>query len=540
DIDLIRECCGQGIEVEVFVHGAICVSYSGQCLMSSFSKNRSANKGMCAQCCRLKYDLYEDGKKVNTDTRYLLSPKDMCLINDIPELIDAGVSSFKIEGRMKSSAYVGYVTRLYRKAIDEYLTGRKYRISEEEMDDLKVLFNRNFTDDLLYDRNQLFGQKTPNHQGIEIGEVLYNRNEHTYIRLSRDLNQFDGIRINDFGCIVNMLYKDGLLVNGGKRGDTVSLLTKEKLSGKVYKTLDHLLEDKINLTDEKKMPLDIRLSIYPDRNVEVELNTLNDKYTMTCDICAQKALKAPLNEETVTKQFSRLNDTEYYLNSLVLNSEDAFLTIKQLNDIRREAVERFNQYRLDSFTRTEIKTDIELQDINDETDDGEMIQKDDHIILDGKDYPINYVINKESHYVDSDKAVICEFGGLLKDYEEKIGYYTLNICNSYGYEFLKRLGFRNIVLSSELKDNEINDLVASYETRTGHKIRPYKLVSGRRVLMYVKAKPFEKYVKNRSEYKLDDGTNVYDLSFNDRATEIAINEDKSGFSEAYLPLIIET
>ena len=137
---------------------------------------------MCAQCCRLKYDLYEDGKKVNTDTRYLLSPKDMCLIDDIPELIDAGVSSFKIEGRMKSSAYVGYVTKLYRKAIDEYLAGRKYRISEEEMDDLKVLFNRNFTDDLLYDRNQLFGQKTPNHQGIEIGEVLYTRNEQTYIR----------------------------------------------------------------------------------------------------------------------------------------------------------------------------------------------------------------------------------------------------------------------------------------------------------------------------------------------------------------------
>ena len=540
DLELIRECCGQGIEVEVFVHGAICVSYSGQCLMSSYAKSRSANKGMCAQCCRLKYDLYEDDEKVKTDTKYLLSPRDNCLIDDIPDLIDAGVSSFKIEGRMKSSAYVGYVTSLYRKAIDEYCEGRRYKISQDELDKLKVLFNRNFTDDLLHDRNELFGQKTPNHLGIEIGEVLYNKNDHTYIRLSRDLNQFDGIRIGEFGCIVNMLYKDGLLVSNALKGDTVSILSKEKLSGKVFKTQDYILENEINETNEKKVPLDVELSIYPDKNVEVSLKSLNDKYTITTDIIAQEALKAPLNEETVNRQFGKLNDTEYYLNSLKLNSENAFLSVSQLNEIRRNVITKFNEYRLNSFRREELRSEADLSEIKKDIDEGKMIEKGDKILLDQKQYPINFVINKESRYIDSDNAVVCEFGGLLKQYRSKIAYYTLNVCNSYAYEFLKRLGFEHIVLSSELKDNEIKDLIEAYEMRNKCIIKPYRLVSGKRVLMYIKSKPFARYVKNGHTYSLEDGNNHYDLSFVNNVTEISVNQEKITENDDCLPLIIES
>ena len=102
-LDFIQEACKEDIEIECFVHGAICVSYSGECLMSSLTKKRSANKGMCAQCCRLRYELYEDDRRIQTDTDYLLSPKDMFLLNDIPDLIRAGVSSLKIEGRDRKS-----------------------------------------------------------------------------------------------------------------------------------------------------------------------------------------------------------------------------------------------------------------------------------------------------------------------------------------------------------------------------------------------------------------------------------------------------
>ena len=540
DLKLIRQCCHNGIEVEVFVHGAICVSYSGQCLMSSFSKNRSANKGMCAQCCRLRYDLYQEDRKINTATRYLLSPKDMCLIDDIPDLIDAGVSSFKIEGRMKSSAYVGYVTGLYRKAIDEYLEGRRFRITDAELEKLKVLFNRNFTDDLLHDRNDLFGQKAPNHLGIEIGEVLYNRNDHTYIRLSRELNQFDGIRINDFGCIVNMLYKDSLLVNKGLKGEVVSILTKEKLSGKVYKTQDYILENQVNAINEKKMPLEMELSIYPDKNVEISLKCLDDKYVIRSEITAQKALKVHINEDTVRRQFSKLNDTEYYLESLKLDTEDAFLTIRELNEIRRNAIEEFNNCRLSGFTRKLMESEFELADLHDDAKEGEMIERNDTIFLNGKAYPINFVINKESRYVEGERAVISEFGGLLKQYPDKIAYYTLNVCNSYAYEFLKRLGFSHIILSSELKDNEISDLIGAYKARNSHEIVPYQFVSGKRILMYIKSKPFSRYAENGLKYSLSDGNNRYDIDFVHNVTEISENHGNSTLNKGCQPLIIET
>ena len=130
-LDFIKEACKQDIEIETFVHGAICVSYSGQCLLSSYTKNRSANKGMCAQCCRLKYKLIdEDGKQIETDTNYLLSPKDMCLLEDIPSLIQAGVSSLKIEGRMRSPYYLATVLSSYRRIIDNYYNGT---LTEEQI-----------------------------------------------------------------------------------------------------------------------------------------------------------------------------------------------------------------------------------------------------------------------------------------------------------------------------------------------------------------------------------------------------------------------
>ena len=119
-IEIVQEACRTGVQIEVFVYGAICISYSGQCLMSAATKDRSANRGMCAQCCRLKY--YPDGKK-NSNGEYILSPKDLNVIDHLPELIKAGVSSLKIEGRMKRPEYVWLVSITFREAIDAYYAG---------------------------------------------------------------------------------------------------------------------------------------------------------------------------------------------------------------------------------------------------------------------------------------------------------------------------------------------------------------------------------------------------------------------------------
>ena len=521
DIDLIRQACKQGIEVETFVHGAICVSYSGQCLMSSSSKNRSANKGMCAQCCRLKYSLFDEhNKRINTDTDYLISPRDMFLINDIPELIEAGVSSFKIEGRMKSAAYVGYATRMYRKAIDCYLEGKSFSLSDDELYNLKVLFNREFTNDLLYDRKNIFGQKTPNHLGVRIGKVISYKDGSALIKLDHDLAQFDGIRINDFGCIVNRLYKNGLLVNKAEKGDTVSIETKTYVKGDVFKTLDHLLEKQIENSPLKKLPLDLSVSLYPGQQAKVKLSCNGLEMLYQSDITVQQAKNAPLNNETVSKQFSKLNDTIYYLEKINVDTKDSFLPVKDLNTIRREAIDAFNNYRLNSFKRQIISTDYETHDLKQQINDGPLVQSDDYISDKDRKYKINYVINKDSQYCSEKDAVISEFGGLLKEYDHKIAYYTLNVCNSYAYEFLMRLGFEKIVLSSELHENEINDLIVSFKKRNNLDIYPYILKKGDRVLMYIKTNPFDRYISDDHLYHLNDGNNEYQIRKNKGLTEI--------------------
>ncbi len=527
DLDLIREASSLGIETEVFVHGAICVSYSGQCLMSSATKHRSANKGMCAQCCRLQYELHEkNGKRVKTDTDYLLSPKDMFLLNDIGKLIEAGVSSFKIEGRMKSPAYVAYVTRMYRRAIDMALEGKRFIPDEQDIHDLKVLFNREFTNDLLYGRNGLFGQKTPNHQGVKIGEVLYQKNGKTYISLREKLSQFDGIRIGEFGCILNRLYKEGLLTNSVSPGEIAEIDCDEKVGGSVFKTLDHELETRLLSENALRIPLDLQVSIHEGHNVTVTMKSGRDEFTYVSDKIAQKALKMPLDEASVRKQFSRLNDTIYELSSFLCDTKDAFLPVSDLNQIRRNAIVAFDEYRLDSFRKEAVLPSYETKKVK-PLDHVEGIRQENGRVFIGNDiYEMNYVINPHSEYPEGAYAVICEFGGLLKEYEHKIAYYTLNCCNSHTYEFLMRLGFESVVLSSELGENEIRDLIEGYENRNHVRIRPICFTRGDRVLMYLKSDPFQKYAEEGKDYFLSDRKNVYRIRKNKGIIEL-IQDDFS-------------
>lgn len=526
-LELIKQACKEDIEIETFVHGAICVAYSGQCLMSSVTKNRSANRGMCAQCCRLRYDLYEDnGEQIKTDTEYLLSPKDMYLLEDIPDLIKAGVASFKIEGRMKSAAYVQYVTSLYRKAIDNALDNKPYRLSKEEFTKLKVLFNRNFTNDLLHGHNDLFNQKSPNHLGIPIGKTINYKQGQIFIRLDKDLSQFDGIRINEFGCIVNRLYKNGLLVNSAKAGDTVAVDSDENQSGVVFKTLDHKLEEELASENEKHIPISLNITLKPENNANITVYVNGQVFNYESNIIVQKAQKAPITKDNLIKQFSRLNDTPYYLDSLDCDIDNAFVSIKDLNEIRRQMVECLNEYRLNSFKRKEIKKEYEYVGLSEEDHEDRMIETDDVLLYDGESFPKNYVINTDSVYPEGDKALICEFGGILKGYQKKIAYYTLNCNNSYTYEFLKRCGFKQIILSTELHENEINDLIRAYEERNGIKIRPYVFKEGNRILMYIRTNPLDRYMDENKKYYLSDGTNDYLIRHNHGLTEL-IETDKN-------------
>ncbi|MBR2830657.1 MAG: U32 family peptidase, partial [Solobacterium sp.] len=150
-LEVIKDCIREGIDIEVFAYGAICISYSGQCLMSQAVKNRSGNRGMCAQLCRLRYQ-WSDGRQATRDEagEYLLSPKDLNVIDRVPELIEAGVSSLKIEGRMKRPEYVWLVVRTFREAIDACYRGETYKPSRQRLKDLMLMFNRGFSQGHLF------------------------------------------------------------------------------------------------------------------------------------------------------------------------------------------------------------------------------------------------------------------------------------------------------------------------------------------------------------------------------------------------------
>ena len=548
NLEFIKEACSQDIDIETFIHGAICVSYSGQCLMSSFSKNRSANKGMCAQCCRLKYSLYENGNKVNTDTDYLLSPKDMFLLNDIPSLIKAGVKSFKIEGRMKSSAYVGLVTSIYRKAIDAYYNNEKFNLSQKEYNDLLLVFNRGFTNSYLLDNNaDIFSNFRPNHMGKEIGKVIDYRDGNCLIRLFSDINQFDGIRIiskkGDTGKILNSLTVNKKLVSKAYKNEIITVkVDSPVLKGdRVVRTLDFNLEESINNYQLKKQEISINIDFIENKPIIVEC-CLNDiKYSKIFDICPDAALKAPISKETLFNVFSKVDFNPFILTKLEGNIGNAFMPKSKINEIRREFYESFNEYILSLFKRNRndfIKLE-HIWDSNPKADLNNIEDSNLNIYINEDKLP---VINLNSDY-SSD--YICDIGGLFKG-DAKIAYYTLNICNSYAYELLKRLGFKSIVLSSELKPLQVNSLIEAYKKRIGD-IKPY-VVIGNRTLMYIKRNPFIKYLRDSNpdlnpercfNLQLFDGINKYDVKILNEVRIIENKDNKDEFDDSVNRCYIE-
>ena len=190
------------IEKEIFVHGALCICYSGCCLMSSQMGGRSGNRGECAGSCRLPYSLKHNGKIILSD-KYLLSTKELNSSKNFEKLLESNIDCFKIEGRMKSPEYVGFITSFYRKIID----GENFDLKEEE-EKLKVLFNRRFTTGNLFESKDIMNIESPNHIGIKIGKVIKVDSKYITVKLDKELNQEDGIRFmeSNKGFIANYLY----------------------------------------------------------------------------------------------------------------------------------------------------------------------------------------------------------------------------------------------------------------------------------------------------------------------------------------------
>lgn len=284
------------IEVETFVHGAMCYCYSGQCLMSSVIGGRSGNRGRCAQPCRLPYDVQTgDGRQLTEKGRnYILSLKDMCTIEMLPELMDAGISSFKIEGRMKNPVYTAGVVSIYRKYMDMYIErGRSgYSVSYEDKEKLLKLFDRG-------------GQTDGYLKGIKGKSMMALKEKPLYREIDKALvADIEERYINS---------KDKILINGHA----------EFKSG-----------------DKAKISL-----------------TCRDTTINICGNIVSEALSRPLSSDDIEKRFRKTGETQYEFETLSVDTgEKIFMPVKDINDLRRAAIDKLEKALLSRYRRNIEKT----------------------------------------------------------------------------------------------------------------------------------------------------------------------------------------
>lgn len=386
DLAQIAELCEHcNEEIEVFIHGALCVAYSGQCLTSEALGGRSANRGECAQACRLPFDLIVDGKLVDTgDVKYLLSPQDLAAYSDIPRLLAIGVKSLKIEGRLKSPVYVAATVQAYRQALEKAQRGEggaELPLDPETRYRLEMVFSRGFTHGYLHriDHQAVVEGRYPKKRGPYLGRVTAVTPQAITVQLEAPLALGDGIvfdagrpDLEELGGRIYSLYQNGKLCSAippdAPFPCTVSLqlapekrkdLRRIRVGNRVWKTSDPRLESELKRTYETevprwKRPVDAKLRARVGLPLEL---TVSDHWgisvTVVDDVPPEPARDRALTAEVAREQISRLGNTPFELRNLELDmTEPVFIPLSRLNALRRRAVEGLlEQRRLIGRTR---------------------------------------------------------------------------------------------------------------------------------------------------------------------------------------------
>ena len=499
-------------DIEVFVHGALCVCYSGQCLMSSMIGNRSGNRGRCAQPCRQRYELIDvyTGEVVNSNGDYLLSPRDLNAIEEIDKVIDAGVHSLKIEGRMKRPEYVATVIDGYRKTIDEYLATNKLNVSDETINDLYTIFNRKFTKGLLLGDvgKDMMNSQLPNNQGLYVGTVVdYNKKaKRLKIKLANTLKKGDGINLG--GGTIGRIIKNGNIETIGYKGETIELdFVGEARKGQiVFKTSDSELMDRVQatFTQDKEFVKNII-----DAKITIKLGqkpilTLKDRHsneaTIEGDKIVEEAMKVALSKEKVETQLRKLGNTPYELDLLEIELDDnVSLPISLLNQMRRDCIELLNKERISIKNRKYKNKTVKYkpvlynrnkqQEISVKVKNLEQLEsalecgvdriyyEDTNTIDKAMSLAMKYnkkviysapriIRNKEyNHLAKANNAgvesvQVGNYGSIdyFKDKKLNIDYY-LNAFNSETINYYKEIGADTLCISQELNINEIKETI---------------------------------------------------------------------------------
>ncbi len=476
------------IELETFIHGALCVSFSGQCAYSYLHGGRSANRGACAQACRMEYS---GGK-----TDYPLSAKDLMTIDIIPNLIEAGINSFKIEGRAKRSEYVAITTSIYRKAIDFALQNKNIE-TEKYKESLIKIFNRGgFSEGYYYNSKDIFENYKPNHNGEFIGKITDYKKNKIYIKADKELNVYDGLSFGESGKIgmqISDLYKDNIRVKNGKGNLSFSAVLKNiNVGDKVYRTTDKSQMDEANIiieSDNFKHLLNLNCIIDYDKKIKFKINSnYNEKLNLEyiSDYLVEEAKNSETKESDIIKALSKTGGTVFKFENIniIINFEKPFIPVKVLNEARRSIINSLEKILIqnrkidyDKNIKNIFKEKIEYPNTNLKvaiiSDINHKVKDYDKIILFPKIYDTNIkkffneglidgiilphiTFDKDieliKNIVSKDMIVICNNLGQIEALLGKCIIWAgigMNTINNKTVDFLYKLGVSTVISSIE-------------------------------------------------------------------------------------------
>lgn len=360
------------IEIETFAHGALCVSYSGQCYMSQYIGGRSANRGECAQPCRKKYSIIDEKGNYLVKDKHVLSLKDFNTTQHLKELAEIGVKSFKIEGRLKDINYVKNVVSYYRRELDKYSDKTSSgRIFSDFTPNIDKTFNRGYTTYFLKEREKCFNFDSPKFIGEEIGTILkINRNSITLnLKKGVVLNNQDGIvfdKTGEIGCLINKADKNIIYPN--KMPEHI------KIGSKVFRNSDTKFEKELS---NAKIKRQIGINIeYKDYLINA---TDEDGNKVSIDIKERESVKnIDKMKDSFVKSFYKTGDSDFYVKGeIIIASELPFIPVSGVNEYRRTLFNKLMNERLKNYKR-EVQKPLKYVDYPDKEIDyrGNVYNKD--------------------------------------------------------------------------------------------------------------------------------------------------------------------
>ena len=525
------------IDIEAFIHGALCVCYSGNCLMSSMIGDRSGNRGRCAGCCRQVYTLVDMNSYQNIKTGYLLSMKDLNTSDFIKDM--DFVDSYKIEGRMKEPLYVAGVTSTYRKILDN---------EKIDIDNLNKVFNRTYTKGFMNGETSanITNIERPNNYGFEIGRVVKVHNNKIWIKLFKTLNKGDQIRVepkNVFEEIsIPVLKLFDASFNAIESSDKTVIVDsrdyKIDINAKVYKTKDikfvNDTEKKLNKNEDyKKISVNMELTGKIGEQLLLKIEYQNFKAYAKAENVALEALSKPTTEENIYTQLSKLNNTPYQLGELKLNlDENIFIPLKELNELRRKAISNLDSVRLHKKVGLNkpkavvpLKCDLINPEITVQVYTQEQFEAAKELGI-KHIYFKNFVRRNNENYVNEYDEIL--FGGIgaIEYYKSKnkvlVSDYSLNVTNYETVAILSSKGVNRITLSNEICKDDINNLVRDYFDKYQTYPNLELIVYGRTCLMHSKYCPLKRLNMcgkcKTNKYALKDKFASFPITFNDDCT----------------------